>query len=130
MRASVDAGGRSRSQYSQFGRSSSAIDALLHSVGNAQTLACLLDWHLDVGPTVPLGRSTRSISLVIIRCLLELVGLYQVVVDPELRMFLRDDIGNALHRSERLVLAGVHLRHAAIVPRLTRADWTAAGHRA
>jgi hypothetical protein len=39
-----------------------------------------------------------------------------VVIDPELRLLLRQYVGDTLHRGKRLIFVSVTRRHAAIFP--------------
>src|SRR6266852_5446554 len=54
-------------------------------------------------------------SVVKLRRMLQLVGLDLVVIDPELRLLLRQEVGDALHGGDRLVLVGIAARHAPVV---------------
>src|SRR5215475_13449794 len=54
------------------------------------------------------------ISIVIFRRALLLITLREIVIDPELSVVLREQIGDALHRGQRRFLVGVEGGHAAI----------------
>lgn len=61
-----------------------------------------------IAPTPEWGAAaSRQGLLVILRRHLQSVALRFVVIDPELRFFPHQQIGDALHRSQRLVLVEV-----------------------
>src|SRR5215472_18741021 len=58
----------------------------------------------------------RSRSLVKIGRMLEAVESGQIVIDPECRLFLGDNAGEPSMRAMCLLRAGVHRRHAIVIP--------------
>src|ERR1700751_1316563 len=60
--------------------------------------------------------SARAALIIELRRHLEFVALRLVVVDPEPRPILGKDVGELLHRGQRLLLVEVRSRYPAIVP--------------
>jgi len=58
----------------------------------------------------------RSRSLVKIGRMLEAVESGQIVIDPEGRLLLGDDPGKPSMRAMCLLRAGIHRRHAIVIP--------------
>src|SRR5580692_2252769 len=73
-----------------------------HGAGVARDLAQIVS-----GPISPFRQVERWPSLVIRRQLLLRVALVLIVVNPELRMFLRDDCRYLVHGLERGLLAPI-----------------------
>src|SRR5580698_10358950 len=80
-----------------------------HGAGVARDLAQIVS-----GPISPFRQVARWPSLVIRRQLLLCVALGLIVVNPELRMFLRDDCRYLVHGLERGLLAPIIVRDIAM----------------
>src|SRR2546427_568909 len=91
--------------------------------------------RVDVDALLQLGHADHDVIdagqhalLVIRRRVTEPRALRLVVVDPQLRLALLEDVGDPLQRGERLIAAGVHRRHPTVLPVVAEVDGVAAEH--
>lgn len=122
IRAIVDAGGRSRSQYSQFGRSSSTIDLpRIRRVENDEIRTKMCISRLLLTPLAWLGRQgTRAVAAVV------LVGVVAPPIDALVKPFVTQAIfGLLVIAFVRLdgKLLRIHLSRPGLV--LAATAWTA-----